>query len=80
MCGGDSPHLIRLRHVHRSIVIFVHQLVNAADGLKTQQSVLILTEQLIYQTQTCNRVWITILKDEPCLDLIFLTQQDLTIR
>lgn len=79
-CAGGSPHLICLRHVHRSIIIFVHQLVNAADGLKTQESILILTEQLIYQAQTCNKVWITILKDKLCFNLIFLTEQDLTLR
>lgn len=47
-------HLVRLRHVHRSVGIVVHQFVDAADRLETQQGVLILTQLLVYRTQIYN--------------------------
>lgn len=49
-----SSHLVRLGRVHRPVSVVVHQFVDAADRLKTQQGVLILTELLIYRTQIYN--------------------------
>lgn len=54
MCSVVSPHLVRLVRVHRSICVVVHQFVDAADGLKAQQGVFILTELLIDHTQIYN--------------------------
>ena len=48
-------HLVRLCHVHCAVGIVVHQFVDAADRLETQQGVLILTQLLVYHTQIYKR-------------------------
>lgn len=42
-----STHPICLNHIHVSVCIIIHLLVNTTDGFKTEIGILILAEQLI---------------------------------
>lgn len=55
LCGAVWPrgctHPVRLKHIHVSIGIIVHLLVDAADGLETEDGILILAQRLINATE-----------------------------
>lgn len=57
-CGGGDAlglaHLVCLGGVHAAVGVVVHQFVDAADRLKAEQRVLVVTELLVYDTQVCN--------------------------
>lgn len=55
-CDCHCTHPVRLKHVHVSIGIIVHLLVDAADGLEAEDGILILAQRLINATELW-KIW-----------------------